>query len=230
MERRRTETPCCFPARSRGTWRANIVPDGVNPPRPTTEEHAHVSFASLPPKQGHESERSSPDVPYRGRGRRQYTYHGGPAERGSSDPSADRPLAHAWPRDGADPNAEAPSDDDVEILPDRFDSQGRPLDSRSMSHGPSPRFTTRHGEFERRPRRPGDWGVRGAWQVGGTDPEAVERMVRGMTDVIDGRRGWMGLLGDVLASGAGGLLGGRGPEGHGEIGDGDGGRGRRRRP
>lgn len=137
-------------------------------------------------------------------------------QRGSSDPSADRSVARHPASD---------SDEEVEILPNRFDSQGRPLDPLSARQGLHGRWTTRSGQFERRPRRPGDWDISGSWQVGGTDPEAVERMVRGVTGALDGRRGWMGVLGDVLNSG---LLGG-GPEERQGPQDDDGGRGRHRR-
>lgn len=125
-------------------------------------------------------------------------------QRGSSDPSADRPMVRRQPRNRDSRDSEG--EEDVEYLPDRFDSHGRPLDARSARQYPHDgQWTMRRGEFERRPRRPGDWDVRGAWQVGGTDPEAVERMVRGVTGALDGRGGWIGVLGSVLNSG---LLGG----------------------
>ncbi|KAI6784041.1 uncharacterized protein J7T54_004587 [Emericellopsis cladophorae] len=106
-------------------------------------------------------------------------------------------------------NAEDESDSSksIEELPDRFHRDGQPISTRSQTIPQAP-LTTRSGEFERRPQRPGDWDVRGSWQVGGTDPVVVERMVRSFTDALDGKRGWMGVLGDVLESG---LL--PGPEG-----------------
>jgi hypothetical protein len=115
--------------------------------------------------------------------------------RRGSDPSWDRPLVS---RRRHDRGYDDDDDDEVEYLPNRFDAYGRPLDRRSSSHGA---WSTRSGQFERRAQRPGDWDVRGAWQVGGTDPEVLERMVRGVTGALEGRKGWMGLIGDVLGSG-----------------------------
>ena len=43
--------------------------------------------------------------------------------------------------------------------------------------------------------------MRGAWQVGGTEAEAVERLARTMTDVIDGRQSWLQLIGGVIGGG-----------------------------
>lgn len=93
---------------------------------------------------------------------------------------------------------------DVEDLPDRFDADGRPLDGRPVSGHRG--LTTRSGEFSRRPRREGDWDVHGAWQVGGTDPEVLERMVHGITTALEGRQGLLRAIGEVFAGGAG-LLG-----------------------
>ncbi|KAF4448549.1 hypothetical protein FALBO_16785, partial [Fusarium albosuccineum] len=87
------------------------------------------------------------------------------------------------------------SDDVVEILPDRFDRNGKPLDDRSSSRRG---WTSRRGDFEYRPKHKGDWDVKGAWQVGGTDSESVERIVRGVTGALGGKGGWLGLLGTVL--------------------------------
>lgn len=116
--------------------------------------------------------------------------------RRSSDPSSDRPVV---PRrrpglSGSD------SEDGVELLPERFDSKGERLGARPARD----RWTTRQGTFERQPRQPGDWDVRGAWQVGGTDGEAVDRLVHSMVSALDGRHSWMGVLDDVL--GGSGLL------------------------
>ncbi|RFU78603.1 hypothetical protein TARUN_3573, partial [Trichoderma arundinaceum] len=112
------------------------------------------------------------------------------------------------------------SDDDVEDLPDRFDSHGRPLDG--GREGKS-RLTTRSGEFHRPAQQPGGLSVHGGWQLGGTDPEQIERLVRNVTGALEGRRSWVSVIGDVLG---GDLLGQLGPlagaiqpggsEGHGE--------------
>ncbi|KAF4978709.1 hypothetical protein FZEAL_4951 [Fusarium zealandicum] len=86
-------------------------------------------------------------------------------------------------------------DDAVEVLPDRFDRHGKVLDdSATGSRG----LTSRRGDFKYQPKDRGDWDIKGAWQVAGTDGESVERIVRGVTDVLEGRGGWMGLLGNVL--------------------------------
>ena len=98
---------------------------------------------------------------------------------------------------GVSDDSPSVSDGHVESLPDRFDSQGRPLDGRSRS---ADHWTTRRGTFRRAPQRAGGWDVRGAWEVGGTDSEAVERLVASFTSALDGRRSWTGVLGDVLGS------------------------------
>jgi hypothetical protein len=86
------------------------------------------------------------------------------------------------------------SDAAVEVLPDRFDKHGKPLDKRSRSRG----WTSRSGYFERKPKHKDDWDIKGAWQVGGTDSEAVEQIVRGVTGALEGKGGWLGILGNVL--------------------------------
>ncbi|KAJ3472087.1 hypothetical protein NLG97_g11299 [Lecanicillium saksenae] len=112
--------------------------------------------------------------------------------RRSSDSTHDRPQVRGRGL-GSD------SDEEVEDLPDRFDSQGRPLDRRSTSHD---RWTSRSGDFRRQPQRPGDWDIRGAWHVGGTDNAAVERLANGVTNALDGRGSWMHVIGEVLGGGA----------------------------
>lgn len=125
--------------------------------------------------------------------------------RRSSDTTHDRPRVPA-------------SDEDVEDLPDRFDSHGVPLDRRSASHH---RWTSRSGAFHRQPQAPGDWNVRGAWHVGGTNNEAVERLAHGVTDALEGRGSWMNVIGEVLGGGALGSHEGRvGGERRGELEDG----------
>lgn len=113
--------------------------------------------------------------------------------RHSSGPPAARQMAHD---DSTD------SDSEVEYLPDRFDSHGRPLSPSARKPG----WTQRSGQFHRKPRRPRDWNVDGGWHVAGTDREAVERMAEGLRDVVDGRMSWLGLIGGVME----GLEDGRG--------------------
>lgn len=115
--------------------------------------------------------------------------------RRASDSALDRP------RQRSDPIPDSDAEEEVETLPDRFDSHGRPLDRRAAS---ADRWTSRFGEFRREPQRSGDWDVRGAWHVGGTDNAAVERIAHGVTNALDGRGSWMGVIGEVLG---GGLLG-----------------------
>ncbi|OAA40242.1 hypothetical protein ISF_09820 [Cordyceps fumosorosea ARSEF 2679] len=111
--------------------------------------------------------------------------------RRSSDTTHDRPRGHGKAY-------ESDSEEEVERLPDRFDGQGRPLARRSSSQD---RWTSRFGTFRREPRRPGGWDMQGAWHVGGTDSEAVERLAHGVTNALDGRGSWMQVLGEVLGSG-----------------------------
>ncbi|KAH7325756.1 hypothetical protein B0I35DRAFT_474495 [Stachybotrys elegans] len=117
--------------------------------------------------------------------------------RRSSDPSSDRPVIR---RGGARAHETGVSDveEEVENLPDRFDATGKPLDGRASSHKG---WTSRSGEFVRKPQHAGDWDAKGSWQVGGTEAEVVERLAKTMTGVIEGRNSWMQLLGGV-----GGLL------------------------
>ncbi|KAK5660086.1 hypothetical protein OQA88_13555 [Cercophora sp. LCS_1] len=91
-------------------------------------------------------------------------------------------------------------DDDVEELPERFNEDGTPLGGGSI--GRSDRVRSRQGEFM-------GPGVVGQWGISGTDQEAVDRIVRNVTGVLEGRGSWLGVLGDILS---GGLLKGLGEE------------------
>lgn len=131
--------------------------------------------------------------------------------RRNSDPSSNRPLVTRH-RDGpveSDRSSSA-SEDEIEVLPDRFDSQGQPLDGYPRRRGDGG-WTERHGDFAYRSPRPGGAQVRGSWGVAGTDPEHVERMMRDVSGVLAGEMprgmgGWLGLagrlLGGVVAPGA----------------------------
>lgn len=90
--------------------------------------------------------------------------------------------------DGSEPES------DVEYLPDRFDSRGRPLSTSGLDAG----WTERNGQFRRRPRNKGDWDVSGLWHIGGTDKEVVERVAGGVRDVIDGRTSLLGFVGGMM--------------------------------
>lgn len=120
-----------------------------------------------------------------------------PDGRRSSEPPSSRPIVRRNRRSRDYPSG-SDSPEEVEILPDRFDSHGQPLDGRSTSKS---RWTTRKGTFHREPQRQGGLDVSGAWQVSGTDGEAVDRLVKNFTGALDGQKGWMGVLGEVLGSG-----------------------------
>lgn len=108
-------------------------------------------------------------------------------------------------------------EDEVEVLPDRFDDEGRLLNGRRRSGGGSGggdgQWTQRKGDFEYRSPKPGGTQVKGTWGVAGTDPEQVERMVRDVSGLLagagegrGGMGGWLGLAGRLL----GGALAGAG--------------------
>lgn len=134
--------------------------------------------------------------------------------RRNSDPSSNRPLVsrHRGGPVESDRSSSASGDEgaeEIEVLPDRFDSHGRPVDG----SGPRQRggWTERRGDFAYRSPRPGGAQIRGTWGVAGTDPEHVERMVRDMSGMLAGEMprgmgGWLGLagrlLGGVMAPGA----------------------------
>ncbi|KAK3680624.1 hypothetical protein B0T22DRAFT_415910, partial [Podospora appendiculata] len=123
-----------------------------------------------------------------------------PRRRRDSDPSSNRPRRSQQRLGGDaadDGNGES---EDIETLPDRFDAQGRPIDRER------PRWHARHGNFEYHRTNPfrarsedGGFNMRGQWGVAGTDPEAVERIVRNVTGVLEGRESWMGLLSGLLS-------------------------------
>ncbi|KAL2134095.1 hypothetical protein VTI74DRAFT_982 [Chaetomium olivicolor] len=132
-----------------------------------------------------------------------------PRHRRSSDPSSDRPLIATRRSDKSASSKDDDDDDEevIELLPDRFDAQGRPLDGSSTTPARG-RLHSRCGDFEyRSPRGPGGLNVRGEWGVAGTDAEMVERIVRNVTGVLEGRGSWMGLIGGILS---GSLLQGTG--------------------
>lgn len=151
--------------------------------------------------------------------------------RSNSDPSSNRPRSDnarkRGGRGGDDDEGSGSEPEEVEQLPDRFDSQGRPVDRSSR---PRNGWSERKGDFEYRNPKPGGAQARGAWSVGGTDPDQVGRLVRDVTELIGdgppkGVGGWLGFAGRLLGSG---MLGGGGMEGSEDGGDGDGDDGRRR--
>lgn len=117
--------------------------------------------------------------------------------RRSSDPSSDRPVMRrqATGRGASMSETDNDDDDDVEDLPDRFDRDGQPLHGQGVN---PPRWTSRRGDFRKKPQRPGGWDVSGSWQVAGSDGVAVDRLARSFTEALEGRRGWLGVLGEAF--------------------------------
>lgn len=77
------------------------------------------------------------------------------------------------------------------MLPDRFDPQGRPLGSTGA-------LRWRQGAFETRPRDGSGWHSSGAWAVGGTDDDAVQKIASDIEGMISGQGSWKNLLKDVI--------------------------------
>jgi hypothetical protein len=146
--------------------------------------HTHAPYnssdpANLPPSQPYNSQFSrgetddeeetdhvydTPSSPTRHRRRR----------RRNSDPSSDRPnqpSKHRRRNHNASRSPSPNSPDEVEVLPDRFDRDGRPLD--------------RNGNPYSNSRSRGE---------GGGGQEMVERITRDFGDVIEGRKSWKDML------------------------------------
>ncbi|KAK7952286.1 uncharacterized protein PG986_008014 [Apiospora aurea] len=119
-------------------------------------------------------------------------HHDSQEQRSDSDPSSDRSLTHRrGRRQDTDPSTEG---NDVEVLPDRFDTSGRPLEPDDPR-----RWTTREGNFEYRPRDRGTQ-IQGAWGVGGNDAEMVNRMAESVGSLLEGKSGLLGILGNVISN------------------------------
>ncbi|KAI3396907.1 hypothetical protein diail_11520 [Diaporthe ilicicola] len=131
--------------------------------------------------------------------------------RRNSDPSANRPAVERHRNELPESDrSDSASEEEVEVLPDRFDTSGRPIDPNAPSSSRSARvrggWTERRGDFEYRSPRPGGTQARGMWSVGGTDADQVERMMQDVTGIIGdgppkGVGGWLGLAGRLLGSG-----------------------------
>lgn len=136
---------------------------------------------------------------------------------GTTKPTSSKSRSRSHPRSRHD--SPSSSEEEIELLPPRFDAQGRPLHSSPSRQ--NPQWTHRKGDFSysspssaRQQRN----NVSGEWAVGGTDPEAVERMVRGVTGVLEGvgtgkgggGGGLLGVLGGLLLKGVVGGLAGAG--------------------
>jgi hypothetical protein len=114
-----------------------------------------------------------------------------PRSRRLSDPSANRPVPQ---RHYSSKGSDSDEEDVIEVLPDRFDAQGRPVDRPVL-----PRLHSLRGDFVYRSPRADGWNVQGQWGVTGTDGEAVERIVQRVTSVVEGRGSLLGLLGGILS-------------------------------
>lgn len=131
--------------------------------------------------------------------------HEAQERRSDTDPSSDRSLTQ---RRGRRQDTDLSSENDVEVLPDRFDTSGRPLGSDDAR-----RWATRGGSFEYRPQERGTQ-MQGAWGVAGTDAELVNRMAESVGSLLEGKPGILGMLGSVIShlpsssSGGGGGHGG----------------------
>jgi len=98
--------------------------------------------------------------------------------RRNSDPSSNRPHRHHERNASRSPSLDRNSDSsgaETEVLPDRFDAQGRPLD--------------RHGKRDRE---------RIAGGNGGGQQEMVEKLIGGFEEVVEGRKSWKDLLAGLL--------------------------------
>lgn len=116
-----------------------------------------------------------------------------PRRRSGSDVSSNRPRVQRRRRRGGDsPNSDGGSE--IEYLPDRFDSSGRPLRTeRSLNDIP------REGEFEHVPRDENDVHIRGAWRAfGDPDPALVSGIAQAVGGLLRPGSGLMGLLGQAI--------------------------------
>lgn len=132
-------------------------------------------------------------------------------ESSSSNALSRRDRASVRHKDDTDSDSDAT----LEILPDRFTPDGQPLDSRDPRDGKL--RSSRRGEFIYHDHHGN--GLKqiagtGQWGVSGTDAQVVDRIVRKVEGVLEGKGSWTGL---VM-----GLLSGRLMEGS-EVGVGGGG-------
>ncbi|GKT45059.1 uncharacterized protein ColSpa_05240 [Colletotrichum spaethianum] len=56
----------------------------------------------------------------------------------------------------------------------------------------------RQGAFENRPRNGNGWHSSGAWAVGGTDDDTVQRIASDIESMVSGQGSWKTLLKDVV--------------------------------
>lgn len=185
--------------------------DPVGPARDPADNNQLVPHSAFPHYSEEKASSSSAAPPESPRHRR----------RSGSDAS-DRALSS---KRRHPPNPSASDEDEevvIESLPDRFDSHGRPLDQPS-------RLASRRGEFEYRSKRPDGWQMKGQWGVAGSDGEAVERTARQIQGLLEGKGGWLGVLGGLLGATLGSTDKRLHDDGRDAPGPSDGGSGERRR-
>lgn len=99
-------------------------------------------------------------------------------------------------RHGNSDEGEDDSDSTLEILPDRFDRDGQPLNPRDRKmHSRKGEFLyhDNHGNGLKQIAGTGQWGI------SGTDAQAVERIVRKVEGVLEGKGSWTGLVMGLLS-------------------------------
>lgn len=126
--------------------------------------------------------------------------------RRNSDPSSDRPIQPSKHRRRHQQHSRSPSptsSDEIEVLPDRFDRDGRPLDRFGNAYR-NPRASAR----DRARGGGGGGGLSGllGGEGGSGQKEMVEKLAGDFGDVMEGRKTWKDLLRGFVeeAGGAGG--------------------------
>lgn len=208
--------------------RVKFIPLSPKSSQTLRRHHRETSAAATDRKPSNDSSSSSSEEPD---GHNEYGDEDGgahyrhltisnPARRPASSELSDSPVLKRRRRrsrfgDESPSSEKGEPNSDIEELPDRFDASGRPLDPRDPGG-----WSSRSGAFDYRPRHrrrrarddgsgdrdrdldeDGDWSVRGSWGVGGTDPVVVDGIARTIGDVLEGRKSWVGVLGDVLLKG-----------------------------
>lgn len=95
-------------------------------------------------------------------------------------------------------NSDTDTDATLEILPDRFTPDGQPLESCDRDR----QLQSRRGEFIYHDHHGN--GLKqiagtGQWGVSGTDAQAVDRIVRKVEGVLEGKGSWTGLVMGLLS-------------------------------
>lgn len=130
-------------------------------------------------------------------GDRKKLRHENARERSSSDPCSDRQISRYRDRRRHDVLSNTSNnDEDVVLLPDRFDSSGRPLDQQDQDlHRPR----TSHGELEYLPQYPGDLSMHGLLAISSIDdPLDMVHFARTVGGLLQRQHGLIGILGHML--------------------------------